>query len=403
METQNEYIRYNYYPINCINIRNWNDKDDDDKKITTYQGKINQPNLIYKEKNGSEIIHYQSKELRICNKIHKIDDKEEQDGEIMIIHNPTTSSLKLYVCFPFLYKENIPVTDIDKVFFPITTTSEKEEIITLEMNKYIHVLPKVRIYETYDTYGERCRVIVFEEIIYINHKINLSQSESMIQVEEMNNVFINYPFLSKTKNYQDSIVLEPKLRSSFFLFQKNAITSTNDSSLIFKEETTKSIKEGMEINDKDEVIYSCEYLPIDSEDMVQVLQVPLGSPGYSNLVGSQVSNLFINHGIFMFIVILFFCVTPLCYNFFYTKINESDVYRIYFLERIDWSIFRGTNMNVYNLILLFMVFILTLFLLIWGFGFGNATASSIGIFLPFSAFISYLGISFFYKNNTAVV
>ena len=77
---------------------------------------------------------------------------------------------------------------------------------------------------------------------------------------------------------------------------------------------------------------------------------------YNNLVGSQVSNLFINHGIFMFIVILFFCLTPFCYHFFYTRINESQLYKNYFLDRIDWTIFRGINMNLYNLILLIMVF-----------------------------------------------
>ena len=31
------------------------------------------------------------------------------------------------------------------------------------MNKYINVLPKVRIYETYDIYGEICRVLVFHQ------------------------------------------------------------------------------------------------------------------------------------------------------------------------------------------------------------------------------------------------
>lgn len=411
METQNECLRYNYYPMDCINIRTLQDENEkqqnenvnvNEKKIATYQGKINQPNLSYKKNN--EVIHYQSKELRICNKIHQMN-QQEQEGEIMILHTPTTSSLKLYACFPFLSDKNIASTDIDKIFFSNTIQNE-EKPLSLEMNQYIHLLPKVRIYETYDVYGELCHVVFFEEMIHINHKIHLFLSENMIQLQEKNRVFTNYPFLAKTKNYQDSIVIESKLRSSFFLFQntENHTLSMNNSSLLFKEnKNTELIKEGMENNnnnEKDEVIYSCEYLPIDSEDMVQVLQVPLGSPGYSNLVGSQVSNLFINNGIFMFIVILFFCLTPFCYNFFYTKIKESNDYRTIYLDKIDWSIFRGTNMNLYNLILLLIVFMSTLLLLIWGFGFGNETASSIGLFLPFSAFIGYLGISFFYKNNT---
>ena len=342
METQNECLRYNYYPMDCRNIRTLQEENEtqqtenvneNEKKIATYQGKINQPNLSYKTKD--EVIHYQSKELRICNKIHQMDEQEqEQEGEIMILHTPTTSSLKLYACFPFLSDKKMASTDIDKIFFSNAIQNE-EKPLSLEMNQYIHLLPKVRIYETYDLYGELCRVVFFEQMIHINHKVHLFLGENMIQLEERSRVFTNYPFLAKTKNYQDSVAIESKLRSSFFLFQ-NTDTQTlsmNNSSLLFKEnKNTKSIKEGMGNNqENEEVIYSCEYLPIDSEDMVQVLQVPLGSPGYSNLVGSQVSNLFINNGIFMFIVILFFCLTPFCYNFFYTKIKESNDYRTMYL------------------------------------------------------------------------
>ena len=344
-------------------------------------------------KKGNEIINYQAKELRFCKKTHDIN--EIQDGEITIIHYPTTSSIKLYVFFPFVSKNNENVTDIDEIFF----SDKREQTISLEMNKYINVLPKVRIYETYDIYGEICRVLVFEQIIYINHKINFSKSQSMIKLENMDKIYLNYPFLAKAKSYQESILLESKLRSSSFLFGENG-NNEKSNSLLFDENNKKSLKEGMEtISGDDDVIYSCEYLPIDSEDMVQVLQVPIGSPGYSNLIGNEVSSLFINHGIFMFIVILFFFVTPLLYNFFYSKINESESYRQYFLQKIDWTIFKGTNMNMYNMILFFLVFIITLFLLIWGFGFGNSTASSIGLFLPFSSFVGYLGISFFYKNS----
>ena len=386
METQDEFIKYNYYPIDCINIRNV-----DETIVATYQGKINEPNIMLKK--GNEIINYQAKELRLCNKLHEI--TEKQDGEIMIIHSPTTSSMKLYVCFPFVYKNNVNITDIDEIFF----SDKTEQTISLEMNKYINVLPKVRIYETYDIYGEMCRVLVFEQMIYINHQMPFIKSQNILELDEIDKIYLNYPFLAKAKSYQESISLESKLRSSSFLFGENG-NNDKHNSLLFNEITKNPIQEGMEtINGEDDVIYSCEYLPIDSEDMVQVLQVPIGSPGYSNLIGNEVSNLFINHGIFMFIVILFFFITPLIYNFFYSKISENEGYRLFFLQRIDWTMFRGTNMNIYNIILLLIIFITTLFLLIWGFGFGNSTASSIGLFLPFSSFIGYLGISFFYKNS----
>ena len=54
METQNKNIKYNYYPIDCINIRKINKNSDE--RIATYQGKINEPNIMYK--NGK---HYWNK------------------------------------------------------------------------------------------------------------------------------------------------------------------------------------------------------------------------------------------------------------------------------------------------------------------------------------------------------
>ena len=43
MDTYIDRIKYNYYPIECTNSRNI--KRNNPKIITTYQGKINQPNI----------------------------------------------------------------------------------------------------------------------------------------------------------------------------------------------------------------------------------------------------------------------------------------------------------------------------------------------------------------------
>ena len=52
------FSEYNYYPINCINIHNVNETI-----IATYQGKLNEPNIMLKK--GNEIINYQDRKSNV--------------------------------------------------------------------------------------------------------------------------------------------------------------------------------------------------------------------------------------------------------------------------------------------------------------------------------------------------
>ena len=355
MDTMNSRVKYNYYSIECTNVRKMS------KSIrSNYQGRINDPNIIYR--NGNTSINYQATELRIYSNIHNI---KEEEGEIVILHRPTTLGIKMYCCFPFAYKENCGATEIDAIILSKTSPEEMGyyQELSLEMNKYIIDSPSIRIYETIDKIGDNCVVVVFESLISISQKLKLERDT----------------FLGGKKGGVDKMDLtetEDKLRTS---------------SYVFKDMHNK--KEGFE-GHGEEVIYSCEYLPVDSEDMVQVLQVPIGSPGYSTLVSSQVSNLFLNNGIFMLIVIIWFCVSPIMYNIFINKMTPQSI----LLKNIEWIdniVGKGTNINLLNLLLLLSICLASIILIIIGIAYENSTSATIGMFLPFLGFISYLAISYF--------
>ena len=53
------------------------------------------------------------------------------------------------------------------------------------------------------------------------------------------------------------------------------------------------------------------------------------------------------------------------------------------------------DMNLLNLILISIVTVLTTVLLIYGFASNDGVAVLVGIFIPFCALISYVGITFF--------
>ena len=122
MDTYIDRIKYNYYPIECTNSRNIKRKNP--KIITTYQGKINQPNIIYANKYKETT--YQATELFVYGKIHDIysTNKNIQDGEIVILHHPITSDIKLYCCFPFIYNNHCIDAEIDAIIISSKITSK---------------------------------------------------------------------------------------------------------------------------------------------------------------------------------------------------------------------------------------------------------------------------------------
>ena len=370
MNTNQENIRYNYYATDCLNIVNTiNDTTSLRKISASFRGRENNPNIIYKK--NSMKTNYQSTDIYVCDKIHNIKNTMH-DGEVVILHRPTTTSIKLYTCFPYV-NSNIS-TDIDNLIDSESHTLSKiyqEEPFSIEMNKYIKHNPQIREYESTDALGEKCIVIVFENTIKIKHHLDGKSLEKALF-----NVILEKP---------DASIVEDKLRTPSILMEgfHEGIGS--------QEDAMKKLSETVVgINDP-EVIYKCEYLPVDTEDMVQVLQVPIGSPGYGKEVGNKISGIFVSNTIFIFGVLVVFFVSPLFYGFIESLVDSRT-----FLDNITFlENYLNMGVNLLNLILILIVSVITIILLIYGLVSSDGTAIAISIFLPFCALISYVGISFF--------
>ena len=378
MNTNQENIRYNYYAIECLNIVNTiNDTTSLMKISASFRGRENNPNIIYKKNNMKT--NYQATDIYVCDKIHNIKNTIH-DGEVVILHRPTTTSIKLYTCFPYV-NSNVSV-DIDKLIDSESHSLSKiyqEEPFTIEMNKHIKHNPQIREYESTDTLGEKCIVIVFENVIKIKHHLDGKALEKALF-----NVILEKPDVS---------IVEDKLKTPSILMEgfHEGIRS--------QEDAMKKLSETGPIIDNADVIYKCEYLPVDTEDMVQVLQVPIGSPGYGKEVGNQVSGIFVSNTIFIFGVLVVFFISPLFYGFIESLVkSDTFLLNINFFEK-------NLNMgvNLLNLILILIVSVITIILLIYGLASSDGTAIAISIFLPFCALISYIGITFFKSSSTGMV
>lgn len=398
MNTKQENIRYNYYAIDCLNINN-SINDTSSLKIisASFRGRENNPNIIYTKNNLK--INYQATDIYINDKNHNIKNVQH-DGEVVILHRPTTTSIKLYTCFPYV-GSNVS-TDIDNLIDSESHSLSniyQDEPFSIEMNKYIVHNPQVREYETTDILGEKCIVIVFEHVIKIKHHLNGKTLE-----KGLFNVILEKPDVStvEDKLKTPSVLMEgfhEGIRSREDAMKKlSEMMPISDADVIrgrdeeMKKQEMKKLSKN--VGDPD-VIYKCEYLPVDTEDMVQVLQVPIGSPGYGKGVGNKISGIFVSNTIFIFGVLVVFFVSPLFYGFIESLV-KSDTFleNITFLEK-----YLNMGVNLLNLILILIVSVITIILLIYGLISSDGTAIAISIFLPFCALISYVGITFFRNSS----
>jgi hypothetical protein len=373
MDTNQQNIHFNYYAIECLNMINSIDERDSLTQISaSFRGRVNNPNIIYS--NNNLTVNYQATNIYINDNIHS--NISSQDGEIVILHRPTTTSLKLYACFPFKGSTKNSKTDIDKLIdtesYSLSNVYQKEPL-SIEINKYIGQIPSVREYQTLDVDGQQCIVLVFENVIKINRCLDGNKLTKALFVASLEKPVVS--------------TIEDKLKSPSILMEgfHEAMDDKKDIS---------SIKDTKDIVNSD-VVYKCEYLPVDTEDMVQVLQVPIGSPGYNKEVGNQVSGVFVSNSIFIFVVLVIFFISPLLYGFI-----ESLVMSHLFLDNIVFiKTHLKTDVNLLNLILIMVFSVLTIILLIYGLIASDGTAIAISIFIPFCSLISYVGITFFKKSR----
>lgn len=373
MNTTHENVKFDYYDIECVNLVNKINETDKLRHITaSFRGKENNPNIIYTKQVSN--VNYQATDIFVTKSIHGVE--SGSDGEIVILHRPTTTSLKLYACFPYISSSDVSSnTSIDNLISSKShslSTLYRGLPMSIELNKYIKPNPKVIEYKTVDKFGEQCIVLFFDSIIKIKTKLNGNTLEEALFVIES-----EAPAVS---------LLEDKLKSPSILLEGFHENIKN----MRLHKKTENIQNMQQTNTSD-VIYQCEYLPVDTEDMVQVLQVPIGSPGHHYGVGNRISGVFVSTTILIFSVLTIFFISPLLYGFI-----ESLVSSHVFLDNLLFFKSRlNINLNLLNLLLILSIFILTAVLLIYGIIYSDVVAVAVSLFLPFFALISYVGITFF--------
>lgn len=349
-------IVYDYYPIECKLITSTKSQIE-----SLYLGQRNRPNITCIDKNNIQTL-YQANQISLVNAIHHI---PNSDGEILIVHK-SLSSPKLLLCyFPFMYNEHSHETDIDR-WINYQNTVQFYSNIYIDMGTHTVHSTVVQEYQSFDKQGQECHVLVFNEVISIATNV-----PKQFQLHAHSSEILNLQSLEKKLNTPAKITR--KQNSNTRMIQEGLIS-----------EVSKDPED-------ENVIYSCEYLPVDSDDTIQVLQLPINENSIINpVVDAKMSNVFIYNSIIIFFLISVFIFSPSLYNFITHAINRTS-YNTVLLDRIQFI--TSVNANILGITIITVLCLLSLFFLLYGLTFGNRITTSIGMFLPFFTIFSYISIN----------
>jgi hypothetical protein len=412
-------ISYDFYPIECRNI-----SETDCGIAATYMAKPSRPTIMYVDDKKNKIL-YHATELRVAGRIHSM--IAHHDGELILHHMPSTVALPIECHFPFVHDPTHEATDIDA--FLLSKDNSYFTNVFIDMNTHTTDATAATQYKKKDKHGREIRVILFHQLITIKHDVNAlyvisQQCTELLQMQSLEYKLQTPAIIKKRKQKIDSFFFsakgeaegkgegeggkgkgkesaatpQQKEKEKEKEKEKDKEKDKEKEGDTDKDQEMEKDKETMEGFEKmvfgdnnEEVIYECEYLPVDSDDMIQVLQIPVGSPGLSTLVNSNVSSLFINNAIILFAFVLIFFTMPLFYRFIRIKVNQTK-YSFLFDEIAYMMQNFEMSMNIVGVVAVITCALLTVLLLACGMLLRSPTAVAIGIFLPFFTFFSYISI-----------
>ena len=388
---------YDFYAIECRHISKTACGIE-----SVYTARANRPTIVYVDDNKNTV-QYHATQLRLGGKIHPViaGVSSGHDGELIMRHEPSTASLPIECHFPFVHDARHETTDIDA--FLRSDYDSHFTNLYVDMNAHIADATAASQYKKKDKDGKEIRVILFHQLITVRTDIKTLYKVSQYCVDQLQRQTLEYKL-------QTPAIIKRKKRSVIDAKSERG-TQTEKEKEKEKEKKKEKEKElggaiegfakgqdgeggggGGGGGGGEEVIYECEYLPVDSDDMIQVLQIPLSSPGLDTLVNSNVSSLFINNAIILFVVVLIFFTMPLFYRFIRIKVLKTK-YSFLFDEIAFLMRNFDLSMNLVGVGAVTLCIALTVLLLVLGFVLHNSTSVAIGIFLPFFAFFSYISIA----------
>lgn len=301
-------VEYNYYSINATNITNITNTVGKHLRAS-FRGRDNQPNIVLQR--NYENTYYIAKKMYICGVSSLLHGENIHDAELVVEHIDQMGNGVVYSVFLLSCNPRNAVSSIDGLFQstqtglsftdPISPTIPSGKTMGLELNTLFQTKPSIHTYQN----SKKENVFVFAELIPIRTNVKNIYTEFFTKKNALH---------AKKKRIQEGV--ENREESN------NVETPAG---------ITGTIGDG--------TVYECDYIDVDQETMIQVLQVPLdGNPfGFmSQLNQSALTSVFI----VSFALLSFIIVCPLLNNtlllFLRKMINEESPIRTFLDNPIEW-------------------------------------------------------------------
>ena len=364
-------IKYDFYPIQCANLMS---VDNIHGKFiqANYLGKLIQPNIVLAKTNVPYTTYYQSSKLYLAGSSNVSPSSTaslpSHDGQIILEHKPSTTDKTLFVVFLLKYHSSTGAN-----YFPIQKLLGLENV-PLEFNKYI---PKEKLSDikVISPPMEDRVYVIFQDVIPIDINIT-GKFTDFFQKDQVQSIQID--ILQKDVDMKK-------------------LPHPNQQAL------QEGFQEGLDQN------LTCELIDVPSDDMVQVLQVPVGSLGYNDMVSRGFGDVFLNQLFVFFVSIIIFLIGPLAYVWLRNLLGNmlgADGANLFVVVQ-KWSNgklfskldFFGDHPSLYEIIWFCFLVLSSISSILIGFATDNLTAKVSGFFGIYLYFFMYLGIKFYYATH----
>ena len=340
-------IQLNYYPIIYSNIEHTSSHIH-----SIYRGNANNPNIIY-SKESVFPTYYQCSDLYFQPKLHD----GNHNFELIIKHTPISSSLNnIYVVF-LIYQTNSQedqrlnkYNEIDLMLQSITSNNTRELFSNFDISTILGDITKLttKMYETSEIEsGVNCIVITVDKPVYITTNIPN---------------FIKQPVLFNVKNYNS--------------FKTNPLCYSSIEGYITVKGSGDQTGYAMDDNDNEMV---CEIIPDKDSGNILMQQIPLSDYFNKSNMDFVMIVAYASVSLFIFFIILIFA--PNVFSMIDTALLDKG------------SILGGNLASLPKIFWIFSItiFIIIIFLLIFGNIFHSSTMIIYSIFIFISWIVALYG------------
>lgn len=402
-------IKYDYYPIQCMNTMKADDSNGQFIKAT-FLGKLNQPNIVLAKTNSPYTTYYHSSKLTLAGSSNILPTKTSlpaHDAQLILEHEPSTTDKTLIVIFLLKASKN----GLEKQI-PIENLS-KGENVTLELNKFLESLSEPKM-EILAPKSEQTMYLIFTDPIPISLNLTGMFTDYFHQMDKVTSSF---PFQSNLlgefstgcDSNRTTTACALKLPKQTHLGSVDIADLPHPSNKLLQE----GFVEGNTNPDPQNLV--CELMDVPQEDMVNVIMVPENSLAFNELVSTGFGDVALNLQFVLFASIFSFLIGPFIYVWFRNLFGNistignnnqmSSIGRFWFVKNLNnapWFnpinryFMFNTQPALYDLLFGSITFVAFLVCLATGFAMDNLILKALAFMLLYVHVFNHFGVMFYY-------